>query len=156
MTQEIRARIEERLRAAGLRLTPQRFAVMEFLVREGGHRTADQIGACVNRRFPRASRATVYNTIHRLCAVGLLRELRLQGATALYEINLEPHHHFICRLCGRLEDIPMQGLREPSRPEVAPGYHLESWELVLRGVCARCSAPSAPIQRTRSRKEYSE
>ena len=44
--------VETRLREAELRLTPQRFAVLEYLTRAGGHPTADQIAAELNRRFP--------------------------------------------------------------------------------------------------------
>ena len=142
MAGETRERIEEALCGAGLRLTPQRFAIIEFLMGSSGHPTADQVGAAVNRRFPRASRATIYNTLHSLCEAGLVREVFLHEATARYDVNLDRHHHFICRICGGLEDVPARA-REMSRAELEPGYRVESWELILRGVCPRCSGAAS-------------
>src|SRR5437867_11157541 len=65
--------IGRRLRPAGLRLTPQRHAVLDFLVRSESHPTAEQVGAGVNRRFPGAPRATVYNPLHTPREAGLVQ-----------------------------------------------------------------------------------
>ncbi|MGH9903906.1 MAG: Fur family transcriptional regulator, partial [Pyrinomonadaceae bacterium] len=88
-----------------MRLTPQRFAVLDYLLRSRAHPTAEQIGAAVNRQFPRASRATVYNTLHALRDAGLVHEIFMNDAVARYDANIDPHHHFVCRACGRLEDV---------------------------------------------------
>jgi Fur family transcriptional regulator, peroxide stress response regulator len=140
MTNEKRDRIEASLRGAELKLTPQRFAVLEYLSRAGGHPTADQIGAALNRRFPQASRATVYNTLNALRDAGLVREVRLADAVARYESNVEPHHHFVCRVCGRLEDVPAGSFAAEPPRELEGGHAVERCEVVLRGVCAPCRA----------------
>jgi Fur family transcriptional regulator, peroxide stress response regulator len=127
-----------RIRAAGLRLTPQRLAVLEYLERAAGHLTAEQIGAGVNRRLPRASRATVYNALRALRDAGLVSEVRLDDAVARYDANLDRHHHFICRRCGRLEDVSHEAVGPPPRCDVGEGYTVEAYEIVLRGVCAAC------------------
>src|SRR5216117_2365197 len=80
--------IGQRLRLAELRLTPQRYAVLDFLVRSESHPTAEQVGAGVNRRFPRASRATVYNALHTLCEAGLVQELYFEDGVARYDANV--------------------------------------------------------------------
>lgn len=133
-----RMMIEGRLREAELKLTQQRFAVLEYLTRAEGHPTAEQIGAALNRRFPQASRATVYNTLNALRDVGLVREVRLADAVARYESNLDPHHHFVCRVCGRLEDVPAGAFNPPPPRAIAGGHRVETCEIVLRGVCAAC------------------
>jgi Fur family peroxide stress response transcriptional regulator len=135
---ERRTSVEARLREAELRLTPQRFAVLEHLTRAAGHPTADQIAAEINRRFPRASRATVYNTLGALREAGLVREVLLDDAVTRYESNVEPHHHFVCRACGRLEDVPADAFKTPARVELAGGHEVEAVEVVLRGLCAAC------------------
>lgn len=126
MTRRARRAIEERLRVAGLRLTPQRYAILEHLMGSPDHPTADQIGASVNSRFPRASRATVYNTLRSLCDAGLVREVYLEAPAARYDANREPHHHFVCDRCGRLADVPEQGLRGVRAPAIEGGYRVES------------------------------
>ncbi|HEX8686870.1 MAG TPA: Fur family transcriptional regulator [Pyrinomonadaceae bacterium] len=135
---ETRNTVETWLREAELRLTPQRFAVLEYLARAQGHPTADQIAAEINRRFPRASRATVYNTLAALREAGLVREFVLGDGVARYESNTEAHHHFVCRACGRLEDVPPEAFKAPARVELAGGHEVETVEIVLRGLCAAC------------------
>ena len=135
---ETRHEVEARLREVEMRLTPQRFAVLEYLTRAPGHPTADQIAAEINRRFPRASRATVYNTLGALREAGLVREVLLDDAVTRYESNIEPHHHFVCRVCGRLEDVPEGAFKVPARVELEGGNEVETFEVVLRGLCAAC------------------
>lgn len=133
-------KIELRLREAELKLTPQRFAVLDYLVQSSGHPTAEQISADLNRRFPRASRATIYNTLNALRDAGLIHEVYMDDSVARYDANIEPHHHFVCRACGKLEDISVEALgAQPTPPAPAPGYRVETVEVVLRGVCAACA-----------------
>lgn len=141
MKEEARFKLESRLREAELRLTPQRFAVLEYLGNADGHPTADQIATEINRRFPRASRATVYNTLNALRDAGLVREVTHGGdAAARYESNVEPHHHFVCRVCGKLEDVPADSLPAPEHVKLEGGHEVETCEIVLRGVCGKCKS----------------
>ena len=129
----------ERIRGAGLKLTPQRLAVLDYLQRAEGHPTAEQIGAELNRRLPRAARATVYNALRALRDAGLVSEVRLDGATARYDTNLAPHHHFICRRCGRIDDVSAEAAAPPPAVDVGEGYAVECYEILLRGLCAGCA-----------------
>ena len=133
-----RDKIETRLRAADLKLTPQRFAVLDYLMQSHIHPTAEQISADLNRRFPRASRATIYNTLHALRDAGLVHEIYMDDRVARYDANIEQHHHFICRVCGRLEDVSLERIGPLSRCDLEPGYRVESHTVVMRGVCAAC------------------
>ncbi len=138
MTADEHSRIELRLRKAGLKLTPQRYAVLDYLVRSRIHPTAEQIRADLNRRFPRASRATVYNALNALRDAGLIHEVYMDDAVARYDANVDPHHHFICRKCGKLEDIPRDAVGALSHRGLPPDYHVEDYDVVLRGVCPAC------------------
>ncbi|HLL76119.1 MAG TPA: Fur family transcriptional regulator [Pyrinomonadaceae bacterium] len=139
MAGEKGTKIGERIRGAGLRLTPQRLAVLEYLQRTPGHKTAEQIGAELNRGRSRAARATVYNALRALRDAGLVSEVRLDGSTARYDVNLSPHHHFICRRCGRIEDVSAEAFGPPPACEVGEGYAVEACEIVLRGLCPACA-----------------
>ena len=138
-----------RIRGAGLKLTPQRLAVLDYLQRTPGHPTAEQIGAELNRRLPRAARATVYNALRALRDAGLIGEVRLDGATARYDINLARHHHFVCRRCGRIDDVIADAAIAPPAYKVGEGYAVEDCEIVLRGLCAACGrGAQKPRRRT--------
>ena len=126
------------MRAVGLKLTPQRFAVLDFLVRSREHPTADQISAALNRRFPRASRATIYNTLNALRDAGLVHEVYMDDAVARFDANLDQHHHFVCRICDRLEDVPFDAVGELPARKLERGQMVENYEIVMRGVCAAC------------------
>src|ERR1700730_11089024 len=93
------------VRDRGLRCTPQRYVVLDYLVRHPVHATEDDIHRAVNRSDLRASRATVYNNLHALAKAGLVREVHLDGKSVRFDANVERHHHFICERCGRVEDI---------------------------------------------------
>jgi Fe2+ or Zn2+ uptake regulation protein len=66
-------------------------------------------------------------------------EVRLDGATARYDINRAPHHHFICRRCNRIEDVSAEAAGPVRAPDVGEGYAVEACELVLRGLCPACA-----------------
>jgi Fur family transcriptional regulator, peroxide stress response regulator len=149
MTDDTRLLIEARVRAAGLKLTPQRFAVLDYLISTLEHPTAEQIHRDLNRRFPRASRATVYNTLIALCDAGLVHEIYMDEAVARYDANVEPHHHFVCRVCGQLEDVPLSAVGRPSRCDLRAGYRVENYEVVVRGVCAICVTRPAKVRKAR-------
>lgn len=126
------------MRAAGLKLTPQRYAVLDFLVRSREHPTADKISAALNRRYPRASRATIYNTLNALRDAGLVHEVYMDDSVARFDANLDEHHHFVCRVCNRLEDVPVEAVGELPGRKLEGGHTVENYEIVMRGVCAAC------------------
>ncbi len=140
MTADTQSKIVSRLHEAGLKLTPQRYAVLDYLVRSRIHPTAEQIRADLNRRFPRAARATVYNSLNALCDAGLVHEVYMDDAVARYDANIEPHHHFICRKCGQLEDVPIDAVGALPHHGLQAGYRVEDYEVVMRGICAACAS----------------
>lgn len=131
-----RAGIVEFFERSGVRLTTQRFAVMNYLVHHPVHATADQIFEAINRADPRASRATVYNSLRALLAKGMVREIALEGRAGRYDANLGRHHHFVCEGCGRVEDIEWFDVPRLGRA-LAP-RSVRDYELLSRGLCARC------------------
>lgn len=127
----MKSEILEALRDKGLRCTPQRYGVLEYLQRRKVHPTAEEIYRAVNRTDPRASRATVYNNLRSLIDAGLVRELSLDGKAARFEAAIERHHHFICDSCGQIEDVPWFEVSGITRP-------VSGYELILRGSCDKC------------------
>jgi Fe2+ or Zn2+ uptake regulation protein len=133
--EEIKRSLEE----SGLRCTPQRYAVMSFLLKQCGHPTATQIFKAVNRLDPRCSRATTYNNLRDLVKCGLVREVAAEGRAARFEAKCMRHHHFICDNCGLVEDMDWYDVPSPSSDVVGERVFRES-ELIFRGLCAKCGA----------------
>jgi Fur family peroxide stress response transcriptional regulator len=133
-----REEIERAFVERSLRMTSQRFCIMEYLMRKHVHSTADEIFQAINRSDPRASRATVYNSLNVLSRAGLVREISIDGKAALFDSNLQRHHHFVCDDCGRVEDIEWFDPPKVSNSALG-GRKLREFEALLRGTCEHCT-----------------
>jgi len=134
---EAASKIEQAFARAGVRRTPQRFFVLEHLITKTDHATVEELHAALNKRHARASRATVYNTLHALVEAGLVRGFTLDGKAARYDANLDPHHHFVCDSCGAVEDVEWFEIPRLKGSETV-SRRIRSYEVILRGECQRC------------------
>jgi Fe2+ or Zn2+ uptake regulation protein len=123
---------------SGLRCTPQRYAVMAFLMEHNSHPTATEIFEAVNRVDPRSSRATTYNNLRDLVQAGLVREVAVEGRAARFDAKGIRHHHFICDRCGNVEDMVWYNVTRPSSRALGKRT-LRECELIFRGLCSRCA-----------------
>ena len=131
--------VERLLRARGFALTSQRRAIVRHLAAHGGHWTPSQLRAAITGGFPMASRATVYATLALLRDLGVLQEVLVPGGERRFDTNPEPHHHFLCRGCGRLEDLPIPSVAVRLAQEADPLYQVERFSVIAEGLCGRCA-----------------
>ena len=130
--------IKRSLEGCGLRCTPQRYAVMAFLMKQKSHPTAAEIFDAVNRVDPRSSRATTYNNLRDLVQAGLVREVAAEGRAARFDATGMQHHHFICDRCGNVEDIEWYDVPGPASGSLGKRIVREC-QLIFRGLCAKCA-----------------
>ncbi len=141
-------RMLEDLKAAGLKLTPQRLAILKQFADDLTHPTAQELYDRLKTTFPTMSFATVYNTLDALASAGLSGTLRL-GNAARFDPNTSPHHHAVCERCGAIADIPADTLA-PTPATVsrlrhrASGFQVHAVERIYRGLCAACAASEQP------------
>ncbi|MBX3186896.1 MAG: transcriptional repressor [Labilithrix sp.] len=122
------------LKRAGLKLTPQRIALVREIADDASHPTAQGLYERLQPQFPTMSFATVYNTLDALARCGLTGALHLGGAVR-FDPNTEPHHHAICDACGTVVDIPAP----PAAIPVVEGFVVRAEERTYRGLCGRCT-----------------
>jgi Fur family ferric uptake transcriptional regulator len=130
--------IAARLQEAGLRATRPRIAVAETLRHMGGHRTADEVHARLARDNISVPRTSVYNSLTVLADVGIALRADVGPGAVVYEVADQWHHHFVCRRCGQISDVPCV---IGERPCLSPGDGfgvVEEAQVIFRGVCARC------------------
>lgn len=137
--------IKRALADSGLRSTPQRYAVMAFLMEQAGHPTAAEIFEAVNRVDPRSSRATIYNNLRDLVKAGLVREVAMEGRAARFDAKGMRHYHFICDHCGNVEDVDWYNVPLPAAASFGKRV-LRECELIFRGLCARCAPGRFPTK----------
>lgn len=128
------------LRAAGLRITAPRLAVLAAIP-AGQHLDADAIARTVRVGLGRVSTQAVYDVLHAFTAAGLVRRIELPGQTAArYERRVaDNHHHLVCRSCGDVTDVDCAVGDAPClTPAVADGYAVDEAEVVYWGQCPAC------------------
>jgi Fe2+ or Zn2+ uptake regulation protein len=131
-------RLCEQLKSHGRRLTPQRRAIIQVLLEDAAHPTAEQIFARVRQIMPDMSHATVYNTLHELVEMDLLQELDLGLGERHYDFTTDDHAHLICVGCGRVEDVPCDYEAMAIPPENTHGFHVFDCNVIFRGYCPAC------------------
>ena len=130
--------IKRAFEGSGLRCTPQRYAVMAFLMEHPQHPTAAEIFEAVNRADPRSTRATIYNNLSDLVKAGLVREVAVEGRAARFDAKGARHHHFICDQCGNIEDMEWYDVPRPASGALGKRI-LRECELIFRGLCTKCA-----------------
>jgi len=123
------------LSQSGVRPTPQRIAVIDFVLATEAHPTADEVFANVRATCPTISRATVYNTLNLLVSKGLLRSQMLRGGKVTFDPKVEAHHHFIDDETGQVYDVPRDAVRVSGENSVS-GFDVREYQVVMRGKVA--------------------
>ena len=98
---------EQLLLSRGVKPTPQRVVIADFLLHTDSHPTADEVLSAVAQALPVAlSRATVYNTLNTLKDAGVIKEVLTEPGRVRYDANVSHHHHFVDVNTGKIVDIP--------------------------------------------------
>ena len=120
------------LRRFDIQPTPQRIAVVEYVLRSKTHPSADEVLAHARKKCPTVSRATVYNTLNLLVEKGLLGMQKIKEGAVIFDPNIERHHHFIDEETGDIYDIPWDQL-EVRGKEKLKDFEVVEFQVILRG-----------------------
>jgi Fur family peroxide stress response transcriptional regulator len=125
------------LRRLGLKLTPQRMAILGYIEGNESHPSAGEVFQALRADHPSMALATVYNTLRRLVEAGLLLEIRVARGQVNYDPDTSIHDHAYCTRCGRIFDLPPDRSRPP---EKGPrGFRVEAERRILYGRCRDCA-----------------
>jgi Fe2+ or Zn2+ uptake regulation protein len=145
------------LKRAGLKMTPQRLAIVRLFAEDEAHPTAQDLFERLRPAFPTMSFATVYNTLDALARAGLAGIVRLpgkRGDAARFDPNNSPHHHAVCDTCGTVLDIAAGTLAPTAGAarrleRAAPGFSIRTVERIYRGLCAKCASVALTPKRNK-------
>lgn len=110
-------KINEKLKAAGLKVTPQRQAILEAVYHLSNHPTADQIIEFIRNAHPNIATGTVYNVLDVLVENGLIKRVKTDKDAMRYDGIIEKHHHLYCAETDRIEDY-----RDTELDQLLKGY----------------------------------
>lgn len=128
------AAAKDKLNKAGLSPSIQRIAILQYLLDHSTHPTVDEIYSALIDEIPTLSRTTVHNTVKLFSDMGLALSLTIEEKQMRYDVDVHPHAHFRCQVCGRIEDVEMRCL---------PAFMDQSMKVVdvqvlIKGVCSKC------------------
>ena len=129
----------QKLRGEGFKLTPQRLAVIKYMIGNKSHPSALTIHKDLKKRYPSLSFSTVYNTLNVLEEIGEVRPIFIFSDHVNYDPSVEPHVHFFCTECKQIHDIfleEMEGVKLPDGE--LNGHAITSTEVILKGTCKNC------------------
>lgn len=137
--------LQNRLTECGIRPSIQRIAIMDYMIANRIHPTADQIFEALRGSIPTLSRTTVYNTVGLLAKNGAIRALDIDSGQMHYDGDTSPHAHFMCTGCGKIHDIMLseRGWHLMQKAiELPDELAVESVQLTFKGMCPECAAKS--------------
>jgi Fur family peroxide stress response transcriptional regulator len=129
--------IINKLKDAGLKITPQRITIMEYMEGNTAHPSAEDIYEALLSIHPNISFATVYNIIEKFREKGLLLELTIDKEKRHYDPNTEPHHHFICLNCKAIIDIH-ENLSISLPDDLFKRFEIIRMNVEFYGICNEC------------------
>jgi Fur family ferric uptake transcriptional regulator len=130
------------LRAAGHRVTVQRVMILDAVCDGGGHTTLKQIYRRLKQMDDTIDRSSLYRALKLFVELGLVVSADGPTGETVYEIpKRQPHHHLICRRCGREHEIGQEAMTGMfALVEARYGFRVVTDHLVLHGLCAACRA----------------
>ncbi|SRR6266567_2511613 len=129
------------LRDRGLRMTPQRRAIVSEIVAVRGHINPSEVSRRVRDRFPGVNASTVYRTLDLLEELGVLSHAHLESGAEYHHRSQSQHVHLACRRCGAEDSLSMteaQSLKQLIRRH--RGFEPDLTHFAISGLCARCTA----------------
>jgi len=114
MSTDLDSTVEERLRGAGQRYTPQRRDLMHLLAQAASPVSIPQILADADE----LKQSSVYRNLAALEQAGVVRRVPTDEEYGRYELAEEligHHHHLVCSNCGAMRDVevPADVLKDP-------------------------------------------
>lgn len=129
--------VMEALRSGGMRVTPQRMAIAEYMASTTSHPSAEEVHRAVRKRHPMVSLSTVYKTLEMLRDRGLLSEIDM-GSGSRYDGRNTAHINLVCVQCGRIEDLEGDFVGDLYRHVTKSSEYRVGGCLDLRGLCGLC------------------
>ena len=130
---EIRTRLAE----AGLKVTPQRVAVLEAVILLKNHPSAEGVIDFIREHHPNIATATVYKILDALVENNLIKRVKTERGIMRYDAVMESHHHLYCSDSERIEDYSDNDLtillNDYFKKKEIPGFRVEDIKLHIIG-----------------------
>lgn len=128
--------LKEVLKEHNIRVSHQRLLILDYLLCNDTHPTADEIFKDLKSKDPVLSQATVYNTLNLFVDHNLISELDFNQPSKRYEFYSFNHSHFLCENCGKILDLNIK--EEDLQFKELEKFDVNNIEVIARGICPSC------------------
>lgn len=126
-------------KANGLKITPQRTAIFQELLKAKDHPTAESIHKRIVKKIPNISFDTVNRTLSTFSEIGLIKVVEGYWKARRYDPDTGAHHHFRCVRCARIIDFHNKDYDNLAIPaEIGERFTVTGKKVALEGLCGRC------------------
>jgi len=126
----------EILKKNSIKITPQRLEILRYLDKHMTHPTVEEIYSALKNKNPSLSKTTVYNSLDVLKKHKIIQTLTISGNELRYDLKDEMHHHFLCKICGKIIDID---IKCPNVERIAEeGHRVDEVHGYFKGICKYC------------------
>ena len=127
------------LRSRGLRMTPQRRAIVSEVMRTNGHIAPAEIARRVQGDMPGVNASTVYRTLALLEEVGVLQHSHLETGAEYHKSSEAQHVHLTCHRCGRDDALSIaEATRLGDLIHRHHGFEPDLTHFAITGLCVDC------------------
>lgn len=141
MTGATKESIARQLKAKGLKLTPQRLAIIKVLIdKRDFHPGARSVYEEAKKRKKGLSLSTTYATLNELSRLGIIKTLQFDSMENRYEGNLEEHLNLVCERCGKILDYEVPPVADQQEIAKKTGFSVTDTRLEYYGYCRDCLA----------------
>ncbi|MDH5570038.1 MAG: transcriptional repressor [Nitrosopumilus sp.] len=128
------------LREDGFRITPQRIAIVDYLLKTEEHPSAEHIHKTIQKKYPMMSLSTVYKTLDLLKEKKLVNEIEVEGESR-FDAHTDEHINLVCMNCGKIEDVDEDSLKEiQSRVARKSKFLIVKGSFEMFGYCNICKS----------------
>ena len=120
--------------------TKQKSLVLEIVSATCDHKTAEEIYLAAKEKMPQIAMGTVYRNLAIMEEEGEVGKVVFPSAPARYDKTGIRHGHLVCGKCGRMTDLPLEGLTDYLK-DVTEGPVLD-YRLTVYTVCEKCRKKS--------------
>jgi Fur family peroxide stress response transcriptional regulator len=129
--------ISDKLKHAGLKVTPQRLAILEAVYHMNNHPTAENIIEYIRKKHPNIATGTAYKVLDTLVENHLIRKVKTERDVMRYDGLMERHHHLYCSESDRIDDYTDHELdrmlEKYFKKKKIPGFRIDEIKLQING-----------------------
>lgn len=136
-------KVQEYLMSKGIRPSPQRIAIMNYLLDNCNHPTVEAVYDALHTSMPTLSKTTVYNTLKLFEKKQAVQILNIDERNVRLDATMEPHAHFQCMRCGKIFDVPVKNggkMVELLGMNEMTGFEVQQTQIYYKGICPHCQS----------------